>query len=390
MAFQESTRFCKICNKQVLVRRKGTNHILHLILSFLTAGFWIPIWILLSIKIGGWRCSQCGCKISILVLLLCFSTFLFPINAVADKPNNKSETVQMTCLGLNFMLVKDCEKFQPALFSKMKKAMLNKNKSEQNNAYNGIAVMNVMAGSIAEEIGIRQYDILSRVNGRRIDSIKQLQNSFLSKDKELKLSLYPLNSQNETYGSLSLKTIKDPQSLIIEIPKNLEKYATFELLNRFRQNKTSFDDITKELTTLQKEESERVKKSGGIEWQHFYFSKFKNYTIDMQECFFNICLSNKGKKEIHTITVKVELFLPNRNEPIKWRDWTETNEHNFEINVKPDDTFEGASRLNMIATRNIPSHDDVYLKFSLISVEYIDGSVFKVNNPEWIREIKKQ
>ncbi len=60
MASQENSGFCGMCNKQVLVRRKGTNHILHLILSILTAGLWIIVWILASIKMSGWRCSQCG------------------------------------------------------------------------------------------------------------------------------------------------------------------------------------------------------------------------------------------------------------------------------------------------------------------------------------------
>ncbi len=60
MATQEKSGFCKKCNHQVIVRRKGTNHILHLLLAVVTAGIWIPIWLLLSIKIGGWRCSQCG------------------------------------------------------------------------------------------------------------------------------------------------------------------------------------------------------------------------------------------------------------------------------------------------------------------------------------------
>lgn len=60
MAVQEATGFCKFCNKQVMIRRKGTNHILHLILSIITCGLWIIVWILVSIKIGGWRCTQCG------------------------------------------------------------------------------------------------------------------------------------------------------------------------------------------------------------------------------------------------------------------------------------------------------------------------------------------
>jgi len=60
MAAQEKSGMCEACNKQVMVRRKGTNHILHLILSVLTAGIWIIVWILASIKFGGWRCTQCG------------------------------------------------------------------------------------------------------------------------------------------------------------------------------------------------------------------------------------------------------------------------------------------------------------------------------------------
>jgi len=43
-----------------MIRRKGTNHVLHLLLTVLTAGLWLIVWILVSIKIGGWRCSQCG------------------------------------------------------------------------------------------------------------------------------------------------------------------------------------------------------------------------------------------------------------------------------------------------------------------------------------------
>ncbi len=59
MPVQEKSGFCEACNKQVMVRRKGTNHLLHLILSILT-GVWIIVWILASIFTDDWRCSQCG------------------------------------------------------------------------------------------------------------------------------------------------------------------------------------------------------------------------------------------------------------------------------------------------------------------------------------------
>jgi len=60
MSVEEKSGMCATCNKQVMVRRKGTNHLLHLVLSVLTGGFWIIVWILASVKFGGWRCTQCG------------------------------------------------------------------------------------------------------------------------------------------------------------------------------------------------------------------------------------------------------------------------------------------------------------------------------------------
>jgi hypothetical protein len=62
MSTEQASRYCKRCNRQMLVARAATNHVLHLILSVLSLGFWIPIWILSSIKFGGWRCQVCGGK----------------------------------------------------------------------------------------------------------------------------------------------------------------------------------------------------------------------------------------------------------------------------------------------------------------------------------------
>lgn len=59
-AFNESGGHCLSCASNVLVRRKGTNHILHLFLSVFSMGFWLPIWLLASVRIGGWRCTKCG------------------------------------------------------------------------------------------------------------------------------------------------------------------------------------------------------------------------------------------------------------------------------------------------------------------------------------------
>lgn len=66
MAMQEASGFCRACNRQVLVRRRGVNHLLHLVLSILTAGVWLFVWmwVYLGSVLGRWRCSQCGLRAS--------------------------------------------------------------------------------------------------------------------------------------------------------------------------------------------------------------------------------------------------------------------------------------------------------------------------------------
>jgi len=63
MAEEKSTAFCETCNAQRLIVRPGTNHILHLLLTLVTFGLWLIVWIFGTIKIGGWRCSVCGTKV---------------------------------------------------------------------------------------------------------------------------------------------------------------------------------------------------------------------------------------------------------------------------------------------------------------------------------------
>lgn len=63
MGDDRTSRFCRTCNRQALATRPGTNHILHLLISVFTLGLWIPMWILISIKIGGWRCNTCGMQV---------------------------------------------------------------------------------------------------------------------------------------------------------------------------------------------------------------------------------------------------------------------------------------------------------------------------------------
>ncbi|MCR9096300.1 MAG: hypothetical protein NXI30_18900 [bacterium] len=63
-SYDETGGYCGYCEKRVMVRRAGTNHILHLILTVLTAGLWLVIWAGSAIKAGGWRCPTCGSKAS--------------------------------------------------------------------------------------------------------------------------------------------------------------------------------------------------------------------------------------------------------------------------------------------------------------------------------------
>ena len=59
---------CKICGDNGKLERHTTNHLLHLFITVFLGLFtmgvgsivWIIVWILLSIRIGGWRCTRCG------------------------------------------------------------------------------------------------------------------------------------------------------------------------------------------------------------------------------------------------------------------------------------------------------------------------------------------
>jgi hypothetical protein len=54
-------RYCKECKKMVKVESKGSSHILHLLLSIITCGLWIPLWFLCAMS-RDWRCAECGSR----------------------------------------------------------------------------------------------------------------------------------------------------------------------------------------------------------------------------------------------------------------------------------------------------------------------------------------
>lgn len=103
MATEYESGYCNNCKADRKVERKATNHILHLlitvILGFFTMGIgsiiWICVWILSSIKFGGWICSTCGSnkvevkknyfKISIYILIAIL--IVVTMNNINNKKN---------------------------------------------------------------------------------------------------------------------------------------------------------------------------------------------------------------------------------------------------------------------------------------------------------------
>lgn len=56
-----SSGYCKHCRKQVKIEGQSPNHILHLLLSIITGGLWLIVWIILCCLSGKYRCPICGC-----------------------------------------------------------------------------------------------------------------------------------------------------------------------------------------------------------------------------------------------------------------------------------------------------------------------------------------
>ena len=57
--------YCPYCKERKLLHRQCVNHILHAILTALTAGFWAFIWMTICLMNcwEKWHCTICGTKI---------------------------------------------------------------------------------------------------------------------------------------------------------------------------------------------------------------------------------------------------------------------------------------------------------------------------------------
>lgn len=61
MSTYQHMEFCKICQKQTIHFAEKPNHILHLLLSIITVGIWVPMWILITLMcMFRNECSVCG------------------------------------------------------------------------------------------------------------------------------------------------------------------------------------------------------------------------------------------------------------------------------------------------------------------------------------------
>lgn len=64
MSLKTKGAYCNHCKDQVMAQGTKPNHVLHLILTLVTLGFWFPIWVIITItKTGGYRCTRCGNRV---------------------------------------------------------------------------------------------------------------------------------------------------------------------------------------------------------------------------------------------------------------------------------------------------------------------------------------
>lgn len=61
MGTHQAPRFCPACNTRVIGMRNTPNHILHLLLSLVTMGLWLPVWLIIGATSDSrYYCLNCG------------------------------------------------------------------------------------------------------------------------------------------------------------------------------------------------------------------------------------------------------------------------------------------------------------------------------------------
>lgn len=61
MSSAQIMRYCRSCKKKTMHVGPATAHLLHLVLSIITMGVWVPVWIIVHLSHSTQiACSQCG------------------------------------------------------------------------------------------------------------------------------------------------------------------------------------------------------------------------------------------------------------------------------------------------------------------------------------------
>jgi len=57
---KKDQRYCPNDDAMVLAEKRTPNHILHLLLSIVTGGLWLLVWLFLSLRPQPYLCARCG------------------------------------------------------------------------------------------------------------------------------------------------------------------------------------------------------------------------------------------------------------------------------------------------------------------------------------------
>lgn len=64
MGTKTTGKYCRTCQREVLAQKNTPNHILHLLLTLVTAGIWGIVWLIIVLtNVGGYRCTNCGNRV---------------------------------------------------------------------------------------------------------------------------------------------------------------------------------------------------------------------------------------------------------------------------------------------------------------------------------------
>lgn len=66
MTTVETSGFCAYCQRPVLGRKEGVNHVLHAIISIFSCGLWVIPWAIIAMTTGyaEYACPTCGGRVT--------------------------------------------------------------------------------------------------------------------------------------------------------------------------------------------------------------------------------------------------------------------------------------------------------------------------------------